>query len=339
MSTFLVNGADASLVSRALTDLLAELTGRDGPVLELETYEPAEESSGDEVKGRFDLGPVIEALSTPAWLSEHRVVVLRNAGALTVAQAGELGRLVENPPADNHLVIGAGGKPISATLVKAVRAAGGRVIDTDPPRQSRARNDWLDAHLSRAQLRLDAGARKLLADHIGEDAALLDPILDLVALAHPGKSRISREELQPYLGEAGSAPSWELTDAIDAGDGELSLSALHRLLGPGGRHPLQVLAVLNRHVSAMLRMDGATDVRSAEDAAAVLQMSPYPARKILEQSRKLGHERIVRAVEVLATADADLRGRLAWPPELVMEVAVARLAQLGRARARPGSRS
>jgi hypothetical protein len=59
-------------------------------------------------------------------------------------------------------------------------------------------------------------------------------------------------------------------------------------------------------------------------------MSPYPAGKALRQARRLGHDRIARAVELLAGADLDLRGRIGWPPELVMEVLVARLAQLAK---------
>ena len=58
--------------------------------------------------------------------------------------------------------------------------------------------------------------------------------------------------------------------------------------------------------------------------------STFPARKALQQSRRLGTERVRRAVELLAAADLDLRGVTAWPEETVMEVLVARLAHLSR---------
>ena len=56
--------------------------------------------------------------------------------------------------------------------------------------------------------------------------------------------------------------------------------------------------------------------------------STYPARKILGQTRKLGSEKIARAIGLLADADLALRGTVDWPDELVLEVLVARLAQL-----------
>ncbi|HLI45335.1 MAG TPA: hypothetical protein VKU92_12815 [Acidimicrobiales bacterium] len=332
MTAYLITGADPSLASRALTDLLAELTGGPGAMVEVEEHEPAEDSEDGVSKGRHDVSSILTALSTPPWLSEHRIVVVREAGSLTAGQAAEIAQLVAAPPVPNVLVLVAVGKAVPASLAKAVGSSGGRVIETDPGPSSRARSDWLDAQLRRSHVHLDAGARRLLADHVGEEAAAVDPILDLLAATYGEQARVGAEELRPLLGEEGGAPPWALTDAIDRGDLEEAVRTLHRMLGGGGRHPLQVLAILHRHVSGLLRLDGADDVRSADDAAALLKMSAFPARKLLEQSRRLGHERIVRAVEVVAGADADLRGRLSWPDELVMEVAVARLAQLASPR-------
>lgn len=335
MSAYLVTGSDASLVSRALSDLLGELAG--GSLGEVEEYDAGARPVGEEEEGaaRFDLAPVLSALATPSWLSERRVVVLREAGSLTAAQGAELAKLVADPPTENLLVIASAGKAVPQSLAKAVKAAGGKVIDTDPGRNARARADWVESRLGRASVHLDQGARKRLVEHLGEDAARLEPILELLEATYGAGRRITSAELEPLLGDEGAAPPWELTDAIDAGDGERAIRALHRLLGAGERHPLQVLATLNRHVSGLLRLDGAEGIRTADDAAGILGMSAFPARKLLEQSRRLGHDRIARAVEVVARADADLRGRLAWPPELVMEVAVARLAQLSRPSARP----
>ncbi|MGH9261552.1 MAG: hypothetical protein ACRD08_16935, partial [Acidimicrobiales bacterium] len=61
-----------------------------------------------------------------------------------------------------------------------------------------------------------------------------------------------------------------------------------------------------------------------------LRGSTFPARKALSQARKLGHDRVVRAIDLLAVADLDLRGGKAWPDDLVLEVLVARLARLSR---------
>ena len=78
-----------------------------------------------------------------------------------------------------------------------------------------------------------------------------------------------------------------------------------------------------------MRLDGA-GVAGDKEAAEILGMkgSTFPAKKALQQSRKLGTERLTRAIDLLAAADLQLRGTVEWPPELVMEVLVARLANL-----------
>jgi DNA polymerase-3 subunit delta len=112
-----------------------------------------------------------------------------------------------------------------------------------------------------------------------------------------------------------------------------AIGVLHRMLDAGERHPLQILATLHRHVSAMLRLDGEGAINE-QTASVVTGLAPYPAKKALQQSRKLGHDKLVRMTSLLADADLDLRGRVGWPPELVAEVLVGRLARLS-----PGSGS
>jgi DNA polymerase-3 subunit delta len=52
----------------------------------------------------------------------------------------------------------------------------------------------------------------------------------------------------------------------------------------------------------------------------------------MEQGRRLGGERIASAIALLAEADLDVKGQTALPPDLVLEVLVARLSRLPRAR-------
>jgi DNA polymerase-3 subunit delta len=124
---------------------------------------------------------------------------------------------------------------------------------------------------------------------------------------------------------------WELTDAIDRGDTAVAVTVLRRLVGPGGRHPLVILATLHSHFGRMLRLDGA-DVADEAAAASLLGMtgSTYPAKKALLQVRRVGHGPIARAIQLLADADLALKGALEWPAEVVLEVLVARLSGLGR---------
>ena len=124
-------------------------------------------------------------------------------------------------------------------------------------------------------------------------------------------------------------PPWDLTDAIDGGDTAGALALLARMTGAGGRHPLQLMAILHAHYVRLARLDG-LDVRSEAQAADILGIKGFPAKKALTQYRRLGGDGVRRAIDLLAGADLDLRGRRDLDPDVVMEILVARLSRLRR---------
>ncbi len=330
---YLVRGGDASLVAQALAGVLGDLghdAARPGEVLLEEHGRPGRDE-------QLAIGPVLDALSTPPFLAQRRVVVLRDAESLDAAQAKQLATYLIEPLETSVLVLASVAKALPAALSKAVRERG-LVVDSEPEGGARGRSDWLGHRLREGPVRLDGPAQALLGAHLGEDLGRLDGILSTLAAAYGTGASVDSAALEPFLGSEGGVAPWDLTDAIDAGELADATAVLHRMLGPGARHPLQVLASLYRHFAAMLRLDGVEGIDRA-GAAALTGMSPFPAQKALAQSRALGHDRIASAIRLLAAADLDLRGRSGWPGDLVLEVLVARLARLARrsGRARAGA--
>jgi DNA polymerase-3 subunit delta len=320
---YLVKGDDPSLVGQAVHDLLGTLVG------ERDVASVAEEHGGLGTPD-LDVGIIIDALTTPPFITDRRVVVVRDAGRLVAADAARLVPCLEDPIPEVVLVLVAGGGTVPAALVKAVDRLG-TVVDAAVG-TGRARTQWLVDRLHDAPVRLDARAATRLGDHLGGDLSRVQGLLDTLAAAYGPGAAVDSEQLEPFLGEAGRVAPWDLTDAIDAGDTSDALVALGRLLGPGGSHPLVVLSILHRHYQAMLRLDGAA-VTSGEQAAALLgSRSVFPARKALEQGRRLGPARLGRAVTLLADADLDVRGRSALSDVTVLEVLVGRLTRLGGGR-------
>jgi DNA polymerase-3 subunit delta len=268
-----------------------------------------------------------DAAATPSFLASRRVIVVREVGRFTANQVAPLIEYLASPLDTSVVVLGAGGGTVPAPLVKAVQKAG-EVVDAAAPR-GKARTSWVLEKLHDAPVRVDAAAARLIESHLGEDIARLEPLVTLLTAAYGPGAKLGPAQVEPYLGEAGGVAVWDLTDAIDRGDAAAAIDQLHRLMGGTGRHPLGVISTLATHVTRMARLDGA-NVASEADAAALLGIAAYPARKALTQSRRLGTDALLRMVTLVADADVDLRGRSSWSGELVLEVLVARLARVGR---------
>ncbi len=333
LAAYLVRGDDPALVGAAVRRLLASLVGDGDAALTVEEH-------GGPDAADLDVGALVDALATRPFLAERRIVVARDAGRLDAPGAARLARCIADPVPGVVLVLVAGGGTVPATLVKLVDALGG-LVDTSVG-SGRARTQWLVDRLHDAPVRLDARAATMLGDHLGGDLGRLGGLLDVLVSAYGPGAGVGTAELEPFLGEEGTAAPWDLTDAIDQGDTVGALVALRRLLGAGGQHPLVVLGSLHRHYRTMLCLDGAAVSSPEEGAKLVGARSVYPVKKAMEQGRRLGSARLGRAVVLLAEADLDLRGRTALPDAAVLEVLVARLSRLGGAGARarrPGARS
>jgi DNA polymerase-3 subunit delta len=203
--------------------------------------------------------------------------------------------------------------------------------------------DVLAQHLADAGIELRPAAAKHVTTHLGEDAGRVPQLVELLsAVAGPGAT-LDVSDVEPYLGEAGSVPNYQLTNAIEAGDMAGALATLRRMVtapGPGQSrpmHPLQVMGTLHSYYRRVASLDDPR-VRTPRDAVAALdgRVKEYPARKALDQARALQTDGLRKAFDYLFAADLDLKGARAIPEDAVLEVLVARLAALsGRARGGP----
>jgi len=345
MSIHLIRGEDPILRDEVLTRVVDELTGDDDRTLAVEELTvPGRASAGDAegddpggAEGREQVvAAVLNAAQSPPFMTQRRVVVLRDVGNLAAGDAEPLVAYLADPMETTALVLVSGGGRLPASLTKALKAA--KASEAGPKAEKTV--DVLTEHARDAGLELRPEARKLVAEHLGEDAGRVPQLVEVLSAAFGAGATVDVDDVEPYLGEAGAVPGYQLTNAIEAGDVPHALATLHRMTRATGprqtkpMHPLQVLGLLVSYYRRILRLDDA-ELRSPADAVAALggRIKEYPARKALEQARALRADGLRQAYDHLAQADLDLKGERAIPEDAVMEVLVARLARLsGRAR-------
>jgi DNA polymerase-3 subunit delta len=350
-AAYVVKGSDPRLRGSVVDQLVEELLADDDRSLALEEITvPGRAGAGDDpdasggAEGReVAVAAMLNAVSSPPFMTARRVVVVHDTGALTAGDAEGIVRYLDDPLDTSVLVFVAGGGTIPPALTKKLKEIGAPERAPDSEKTS----EVLLSAAHAAGLQFKADAAKLIAAHLGDDAGRVVSIVDVLASAYGEGVQLTVDDVRPYLGEEGGVPPYLLTNAIEAGDVAGALETLHRLLTvttaqqPKPMHPLQVMGVLTGYYRRILRLDDAT-VRSPADAVAALggKVKEYPARKALDQARALGAGGIRRAFDALYQADLDLKGARGIPEEAVMEVLVARLARLSaRAGGRPRAAS
>jgi DNA polymerase-3 subunit delta len=318
----LVHGDDEVLMSRGLDAAVDAAVGdrdRGGVLHELRDDD-------------YAMADVVDAMNTPPFLADRRVVVARGVERFNADDLALLVSALTDPLPTTRLVVERKGR-VPKALKDAITGAGGATVATAAPVQAKAKRGWLDDRFDEAPVRLDRGARNAVVEHLGEDAGRLGPLLDTLEGVFGFGAELGPDDVRPYLGEQGGVPPWELTDPIDAGKVDDAVRALGRMIDGGGLHPLQVMAILHRHVEQALRLDGA-NAADEKAAAAILGLkgSTFPAKKALSRSRKLGTRVLRDQLHLLAVADRELRGESALDDRAVLDVLVARLADPRRRR-------
>jgi DNA polymerase-3 subunit delta len=353
---YLVKGGDPILRDRELARLLEELVGDEDRTLLVEEYTvPAKASAAhagadedapvEDVAGAAPIvAGVVNAAQSPPFMTSKRIVVVRDYEALPADAVAPivamLGDLLDTT--DVVFVTGAGGRVVKA-LADALSGANVR------GGASEKLTDVLQRELDRAGLTLRGDAARVVLAHLGDDAGRIAALVDLWSSTFGAGAHLELDDVTPYLNEAGAVKPFELTNRIEEGDVAGALEVLHRLLTvtsptqPKPMHPLQILGILNGRYRKLARLD-ADALATVDDAHAIWGgKSSYPAKKALEATRALGSDGLARAFAELHRADVGIKGATGLPEDAVLEIAVARLANLqrggGRGSSRAGSRS
>jgi DNA polymerase-3 subunit delta len=348
---YLVKGGDPILRDRELARLLDELVGDEDRTLLVEEYTvPAkaaasnaagdDEAPAEDVAGAAPIvAAVVNAAQSPPFMTTKRIVVVRDYEALPADAVAPivtvLGDLLDTT--DVVFVAGAGGRVVKA-LADALSDANVRGGTAEKL------TDVLQRELDRAGLSLRGDAARVVLAHLGDDAGRIGAQVDLWASTFGAGAHLEVDDVTPYLNDVGSVRPFELTNRIEEGDVAGALEVLHRLLSvtsatqPKPMHPLQVLGILAGRYRKLARLD--TDaVTTVDDAHRVWGgKSSYPAKKALEATRGLGSEGFARAFAELHRADVGIKGATGLPEGAVLEITVARLANLHRGASR-GSRT
>jgi DNA polymerase-3 subunit delta len=215
--------------------------------------------------------------------------------------------------------------------------AAGEVLEVNVGARIADRVTFVKSKMDEYDVTIDHTTAQRVAEQLGDDVARVDALARTLQSIY-GSAPVDFRRLEPYLGDAGDVPVWDLTDALDAGDATKSIVVARRMLESRGRGGLQIVSALQRHYLNMSALEG-SDARTKEDAARILAINAYPAGKALAMAERLGAARLSTAVHWITEADLALKGAVSYGGKdlesdldvtelTVIEVLVARLARL-----------
>ena len=333
-SFFAVIGSDPTIVNEAVLSLTTELLGDIDPSMALEDY-VIKASTPDEEESENIASKVIEALNTPPFLVPLRVIVLRDAQLVTSADVDRLVTWSDSPTPGIFFVVSVVGGKSNSRIVSAAH----KVINVSVGSKPKDHLEFVAKTLDNQKVHTSSGVAQKIANRVGDDVARVNSLARTLSSIY-GTRVLTFDDVEPYLGDAGNVPEWDLTDAIDEARTAAAIATARRMLDSGARVGVQVINILQRHYLKMARLDG-SGANTAQQAASILGGHSFPAEKLLRTSRLLGSDRIAHAVSLVARADRDMKGGMDYGSRndqdadltvmTIIEVLVARLSKLSEA--------
>ncbi len=204
-------------------------------------------------------------------------------------------------------------------LASAVAAMGGTVRQLVAPKEG-AMARWNAERAAERRIAIEPAAAELLARRVGgfvregdvdrrRQGQLAVGELEKLAL-YRLDAPIRREDVEVLVADAIPGSTWALLDAVGSRRTREAAELLDRVL-EASPEPL-VLSVLHRRVRDLISvLDAQLRGESVQEAARVMKLKEYPARKLWEQAHGWRPDELDAALDGLLDLDATLKGEAA----------------------------
>jgi len=194
-----------------------------------------------------------------------------------------------------------------AALHKAVDKAGG-VIAVENVLNRRGLPGWIAARAADLDISVDKQAAKALLAQVGERQQRLLRELEKLALEHGPGAEIGVDEVHDCCASSAERKSWELADALVAGDEKQALRLLLELRQQGERLPSLQYQIVRRVRDAIAIAEALAAGKPAAQVRKTLRMPSFAADRLIADVSKRDVEAYRRALELLADLEVESRG-------------------------------
>jgi DNA polymerase-3 subunit delta len=262
---------------------------------------------------------VVSACNSSSLFGDGTFVLLKNLDAWNAAQKAKIVAYLENPSEDADLVL-AGAKLGAREKLLAAVEKSGEVHKFESPK-GKALTKWATGHAKKIGLELPEDvAEDLIERCSGDKMRLVNEIEKLSLYVGEGTATVGDVDLlcPPDI----QSNIFTFVDALAEGRRGKAVEMLEKL-SSNGEAPMKIMVMVRwqfRLISRASALFGRGVPRS--EAAKDLKVAPFVAKKLEEQSRKLGERDLEHALSLILDLERGLKGGSHLDDELQVELAV-----------------
>ncbi len=272
---------------------------------------------------RLEVLDFFQVYDTYPMMAESRLIVLRDAEALTADQCRGLERVFATPVATSRLLV-VGQKVDMRRKFFRELSRQGRALEFRPPYDDKV-PQWIQRYAKRQGVQIEPAAVQLLSQYVGaKPSELVSEIEKLISFAGVGQP-ITASAVEQVAGITRGASVFDLADALGKGQGKLAQELMQKFLSQG-EEPTRAVAMVTRHFQLLLKAKGLMGKSLPRDKmAAELGVAPFFLPGYLEQAKHRPTSWLWAGLSALKEADWCLKSQGRRQEHLVLELLVAKL--------------
>jgi DNA polymerase-3 subunit delta len=251
---------------------------------------------------------------TLPFMSEKRLMILKEIDALKAVDIEELTRYLNDPSPSTCLVMVSNqGKYEKKSLVAAVEARG--AVTRFFPLLDREIIAWIEAWARARGLSLQRDAAQYLSQAIGNDLQKIKNELEKVELYLKENKTITFEDMKAVVGDFREYSSFDLATALGQKNKEKAFLILSRLVQEG-EQPVGLLGAIAWNFRRLVRAKAMEAAGMGyEEIKRKLSVIFHQSALFQEQMRRFSMEELQKAFDIMLSADralksSNLNGRL-----------------------------
>lgn len=292
-SIYLIYGDEELLLERAVARLRSRLQEVADLDFNLDVFD-GETADADDI---------VSAANTLPFMSEKRLIVVRNVDRMSAAGLNVLAQYVSDPAEHTCLVLVARKLARNTRLFKAVDAAKG-AFEYRAPKRGEYPAEVATMFRERGRSVTPDGAEALVRA-VGRDLRRLETEVEKIVAFCGETLALTAADVEAVVSRVAPASVFDFTDALGARDVRAALEEMAELLGQGE-------SVLGLHAMAVRQLRSLVSVRALLDrgihAPAIARevgLPDWQAKKFAQQASRFDAPELARALR--AAADSELR--------------------------------
>ncbi|WP_026549283.1 DNA polymerase III subunit delta [Arthrobacter sp. Br18] len=241
--------------------------------------------------------------ASPSLFGDWKVIEVGGLAQMNDSFLDDALAYLSDPAPDVVLVLRHSGGNRGKKLLDALRAGNAVEVDCQPLKKDSDKIDFVTEEFRLARRRIDGDAVRALVAAVGTQLAELAAACQ--QLISDAEGDVTVETVEKYHGGRVEVTGFKVADAALAGRTAQALAMLRHALATGA-DPVPLVAALAMKVRAVARVHGARG--SSAQLAREFGMAPWQVDQARREAQRFSSEALARCVQVLAEADAQVKG-------------------------------